>query len=194
MTEAELNDWISNKNNLKKVVERFFAEQSKWAIFMAGIPGAGKTEFVKQLKDEPYFENFITIEHDKLVEYLPGYRPENYYRYRRAGNPVVGNIFKRCLECGHSFIMDGTLAHNAGLDNIKKTLKRGYSVLVVYIVLTADKAWEITRKREKVTKRGIERAGFVATCNAINQKLLDIFTTYASNANFRFVYVDKKTV
>ena len=159
---------------------------------MAGVPGAGKTEFVDNLKKGPYFTNFVTIEHDKLLEYLPNYRPENYYQYRKAGIPIVNRVFRRCLEHGHSFILDGTLAHNAGLDNIKRSLKNGYFVVVVYIVLDVEKAWDVTQKREKVTKRGVDRASFVDTCNVINQRLLDIFNAYESNANFRFVYVDKK--
>ena len=32
----------------------------------------------------------------------------------------------------------------------------------------------------------------MATCRIINQKLLDIFTTYASDSNLRFIYADKK--
>ncbi|MYB40237.1 AAA family ATPase [Candidatus Saccharibacteria bacterium] len=192
MTEADINDWIGDKKNLGKVVEDFFNDQPKLAFFMAGIPGAGKTEFVDNLKRRSHLTNFVIIEHDKLVEYLPGYRPENYYAYRRAGNPIVSSVFKKCLEHGRSFIMDGTLAHGAGADNIRKTLKKGYRVVVVYIVLDPDAAWAITEKREKVTKRNIERSGFIKTCNAINEKLLDIFTTHLSDSNFRFFYLDKK--
>ena len=192
MAEADIKAWINKQENIQRVVGEFFSGQSRQAVFMAGIPGAGKTEFVDNLKLNPYFMHFITIEHDKLVEYLPGYQPENYYRYRSAGSTIVNHLLKRCLECSHSFILDGTLAHNAGLANIKKVLGRGYEVQVVYIVLGVAKAWDATQKREKVVKRGIEGEGFVATCKIINQKLLDIFTTYASDNNFRFIYADKK--
>lgn len=192
MTEAELKIWIDQPGNLLEVIDKFFLDQPRSAVFMAGIPGAGKTEFVDNLRQHPYCRNFVTIEHDKLVEYLPKYKPENYYNYRSPANKLVSNMLRECLERGRSFIMDGTLAHGAGKDNIGKTLKRGYRVDVVYIVLDADKAWELTRKREKVTKRGIKESGFLSACEVINGKLLEIFDAYSAHPDFRFIYVDKK--
>ena len=50
MTEEKLKIWTKNEDNVQRVVEGFFASQTKVAFFMAGIPGSGKTEYVEELK------------------------------------------------------------------------------------------------------------------------------------------------
>lgn len=189
MKKEEIEAWINNQTNLDKVVNQVFDKQFKHAIFMAGIPGSGKTEFVSGLKRN--FTQDIIIEHDQLVEFLPNYQPKKYYNYRSAGSKIVNAAFKKCLECRHSFIFDGTLAHNAGLSNILKTLKRGYHVQVIYIVLDPEKAWAMTQKRELVTNRGINKDGFTETCKSINSRLLNIFDKCIDHDKFEFIYVEK---
>lgn len=93
---------------------------------------------------------------------------------------------------GYAFIIDGTLSHDKGVSNIKKTLAAGYKVYVVYIVQDAKLAWELTLARELVTKRAISREGFVNTCNVINIKLLEIFHKYKIFPHFNFWIIDKR--
>jgi predicted ABC-type ATPase len=187
MTEAEAKEWVKDKTNQETVVKRFFEDypphQRKMAFFMAGIPGAGKTEFaentINRLKPK-----LVPIEHDKLVEYIPGYRPEDYYNFRTAGSALVTRLLDECLKNGYGFIFDGTLSHEHGYRNIEKTLKNGYFVQIVYIVQTAQAAWALTKDRELVKKRAIEKEGFIATCNKINMSLLNIFQRFKDRDNF----------
>lgn len=194
MTEEEAKKWVKNNVNQDIVVKKFFKDyppqKNKLALFMAGIPGAGKTEFaentINQLKPK-----LIPIEHDKLVEYIKGYKPENYYNFRTAGSVLVTRILDECLRNGYSFIFDGTLSHERGYKNIQKTLKSGYFVQVVYIVQTAKSAWSLTQDREIVKKRSIEKPGFIATCNKINTSLLDVFQRFKNHEGFGFWIFDK---
>lgn len=138
---------------------------------MAGIPGAGKTEFTNNaIKEET--PELISIEHDQLVEYIKGYKPEEYYNYRKAGSVLVTRIFEECLKNGYAFVFDGTLSHENGIKNINRCFKSKYEVIVVYIVQDTKMAWELTRARELVKKRAIEKQGFIETCNKINANLL----------------------
>lgn len=157
---------------------------------MAGIPGAGKTEFAEQTIRENS-PALIPIEHDKLVEYIDGYTPENYYNYRKAGSTLVTDIFDECLKSGSAFIFDGTLSHENGIRNIRKTLKAGYAVYVVYIVQDAQVAWELTQARELVKKRVIKKQGFIETCTKINKSLRSIFRTFKEHDNFNFWLINK---
>lgn len=187
MTEAEAKEWVKDKANQDAVVRRFFEDhpphQRKMAFFMAGIPGAGKTEFaentINRLKPKP-----VPVEHDKLVEYIPGYQPESYYNFRTAGSVLVTRLLDECLKNGYSFIFDGTLSHEHGYRNIEKALKNGYFVQIVYIVQTAQAAWSLTKDRELVKKRAIEKEGFITTCNKINANLLGIFQRFKDRDNF----------
>lgn len=127
MDEEQAKQWAKDKTNQNKVVDLFFEANkptsTKTAFFMAGIPGAGKTEFTENTLKET--SEFISIEHDQLVEYIDGYKPEEYYNYRKAGSVLVTRIFDDCLRNEYSFVFDGTLSHENGAKNIKKTLEAG---------------------------------------------------------------------
>jgi predicted ABC-type ATPase len=194
MNEEQAKQWVKNKTNQSMVVDSFFLKNKprkvKSAFFMAGVPGAGKTEFAEGvIKASP---GLVPIEHDQLVEYIDGYAPEAYYNYRKAGSVLVTRIFDECLRNGYPFVFDGTLSHENGAKNITKALKAGYAVIVVYIVQDAGKAWELTKARELVKKRSIERTGFMETCRKINQNLLNVFKEHKNNHQFGFWLIDKQ--
>lgn len=195
MNEDEAKKWAKQKSNQKQVLDTFFnsytPSNNKIAFFMAGIPGAGKTEFAENTIRVGR-TGLVPIEHDKLVEYIPTYLPENYYNFRKAGSALVTTIFEECIKNGYSFIFDGTLSHDKGIRNIGKTLNAGYEVFIVYIVQDAKLAWDLTRARELVTKRSISKDGFVNTCNTINSKLLTILRVYEGSPNFNFWVIDKR--
>ncbi len=194
MDEATAKKWVKDKKNQVAVLTKFFNDfphtNSKIAFFMAGIPGAGKTEFVEQVIRDS-LPLLSPIEHDKLVEYIDGYKPENYYNYRKAGSTLVTEVFNTCLKNGYSFIFDGTLSHENGIRNVHKTLKAGYAVYVVYIVQDAQVAWELTQARELVKKRAIERSGFLETCVKINKNLQGIFNAFKDQQKFNFWVIHK---
>lgn len=194
MNEEESKHWVKNKTNQAKVVTSFFnrnePRKNKIAFFMAGIPGAGKTEFAENARKA--ITGLTSIEHDQLVEYIDGYQPEAYYNYRKAGSVLVTRVFNECLQNGYSFIFDGTLSHENGAKNILRALKNDYKVIVVYVVQDANVAWELTQAREVVKKRAIERNGFVATCNKINKNLLNIFKQHKDDPRFSFWLLDKQ--
>lgn len=100
-------------------------------------------------------------------------------------------ILDECLKNGYAFIFDGTLSHEHGYRNIEKTLKRDYFVQIVYIVQDAQVAWQLTKDRELVKKRAIEKQGFIATCKKINVSLLGVFEKFKDYENFGFWIFDK---
>lgn len=193
MNEEQAKLWVKDKENQKRVIEACIGQDpraDKLAFFMAGIPGAGKTEFAKGLQGSP-LGDYIVIEHDQLVEYIDGYKPENYYDFRKAGSTLVTKLFDHCLKNGYSFIFDGTLSHDNGYKNIKKTLDHGYSVIVLYVHQDIKSAWRLTQDRELVKKRAIERSGFIDTCQRITLSLRKIFTAFQGNQHFAFWIVKK---
>lgn len=194
MDEATSKKWVKDRENRSTILSKFFDDfphtDSKIAFFMAGIPGAGKTEFVEQVIRDS-LPLLVPIEHDKLVEYIDGYQPENYYNYRKAGSTLVTEVFNTCLKNGYGFIFDGTLSHENGIRNVQKALKAGYTVYIIYIVQSTQVAWELTQARELVKKRAIEKQGFLATCTKINKSLRDIFRTFKDQSNFNFWIINK---
>ncbi len=192
MNEEDAKRWV--KLNRKKVATRFFEQfkplESKIAFFMAGIPGAGKTEFAENTIRESS-PVLMPIEHDKLVEYIDEYKPENYYSYRKAGSGLVSEVFQQSIRNGYAFIFDGTLSNKNGIRNVSKALKAGYEVYIVYIIQEADVAWQLTQARELVVKRAIEKQGFIETCNKINENLLRLFNKHKDETNFNMWIIHK---
>lgn len=193
MEPQKVRDWLKEDKNLDKTLDRFFDEQFRLAIFMAGIPGAGKTELVRRMSPA-VLAGFTIIEHDKLVELLPKYQPELAYDYRPAGSALITSILSQVIKQKRSFLIDTTLSAQAGKSNVKKALAKGYRVMVLYVYQDIRQAQTLTRKREVVTKRGISREGFVAACQKINRNLRDIFEAHQQNPLFSFIYVDKTTI
>ena len=196
MDERHIRAWAKDKHNQKLVVDTLFSsykpQRNKVAIFMAGIPGAGKTEFATNtLMAIP---GFMPIEHDALVEYIHGYEPANYYSFRSAGSTLVTKVFENCLKEGYDFIFDGTLTSDQSHHNIQKTLAKGYKVNIMYILQDRTAAWELTQARELVKKRSIEPDGFVKSCQKIHANLLQIFSAHKTDPHFSFWVIDKRFI
>lgn len=195
MNEDAAKDWSKDRANQLKVINTRIGidnpAKSKLAIFMAGVPGAGKTEFVRGLREESSMRNSVIIEHDQLVEYIDNYTPEKYYNFRKAGSNLVTALLNHCLKSNFPFILDGTLSSDTAKRNIKKTLNRGYSVIIIYIHQDIKSAWNLTKDRELVKKRSIEREGFLRTVHRINKTLRDIFNSHRDNERFAMWIIKK---
>lgn len=68
------------KSNRKDLAKAFFAKKKitesteKIAIFMAGSPGAGKTEFISRLLTEEQESSYHVIDLDEIRQWMPEYR------------------------------------------------------------------------------------------------------------------------
>ncbi len=153
----------NKKQLVEKIVGNFRAKSvdNPLAVFAAGIPGAGKTEFLDRL-----FANsleFVRIDLDEIVKQFEGYSAENYYLYRGAANIILEEVFAYCRHHKLNFVLDGTFGHKQAITNIERALKR-HAVVIFYVWQDPVVAWQLTKDREVVTKRAIERDGFIQSC------------------------------
>lgn len=138
------------------------------AVFLAGIPGAGKTEFINRLLgDSP---DVVRIDLDEIVKKFPRYDPLRYYEYRTAANVIVDECVIYCRKHSLNFILDGTFGYGKAVDNIKSALKR-HDVVIVYVWKEPAQAWQLTKDRELVTNRAIDRDGFIRSCENVPRNL-----------------------
>ena len=60
------------------------------AIVMAGVPGAGKTEFLDRfteiMAESDITSGFVRIDLDQIVTVFPNYSPETYAKFRSQAN------------------------------------------------------------------------------------------------------------
>lgn len=131
------------------------------AVFAAGVPGAGKTEFLDRLlADTP---NIVRIDMDEIVKLFDYYTPEDYYKFRGAANIIVDETVIYCRKHRLDFILDGTFGSSRAVGNVRSALKR-HNVVIFYVWKEPSLAWQHTKDRQLVTKRGIDKDGFIEAC------------------------------
>lgn len=168
------------------------------AYVMAGIPGAGKTEFldsiVEQLEASGQVNKFVRIDLDQIVTIYPGYTPKTYSKFRSQGNNVLARSVDELRRKKYNMMIDGTFSGVSGssVRNVEKLLGAGYRVSLVYMYDKADVAWSYTKAREKVTDRGIDRDDFLTSCKNISENLKSALAQFKDHPNFTISVVKQK--
>ena len=153
---------VNKREFINKMIEECGAEPEAEpaAIFMAGLPGSGKTEISKNLIDD-FGVNLLRIDMDEIAEKLPGYKPEKADEFRKPATTLLSECLKYALHHKISFLMDGTFGGGQALKNIERSLNHGFKVKIVYALQDSKVAWDFTVAREKVEHRAIKFDGFV---------------------------------
>ncbi|MBI5470338.1 zeta toxin family protein [Candidatus Kaiserbacteria bacterium] len=140
-------------------------DETPVSIFMAGSPGAGKTEFSKALlltleKDRNH--HVIRIDTDELRTRVPGYTGKNSYLFQGAVSIIAEKVHDYTLSNRQTFIFDGTLSkYDKAAENIKRSLDKKRRVFVFYVYQHPEVAWRFTEAREKVEGRNIPKSAFI---------------------------------
>lgn len=142
----------------------FPGEDNPVSVFMAGSPGAGKTEASIELLDSfgPEGARVLRIDPDELRSEIPGYSGVNAWLYQRAVTPIVERIHDLALRQKQSFLLDGTLSnYDVAERNILRSLDRGRLVQILYVYQEPESAWKFVQAREELEGRQIRPQTFV---------------------------------
>ena len=142
----------------------FVPEANPVSVFMAGSPGAGKTEASIELLNLKAADGakVLRIDPDELREELPGYTGENSWLFQRAVIPIVERIHDLALDQEQSFLLDGTLSsYSVAEKNIQRSLRRGRTVQILYVYQEPQQAWRFVQAREAAEGRRIQPEDFV---------------------------------
>lgn len=155
------------KANKKAVAKRltdpdiYPAEKDPVSVFMAGSPGAGKTESSIELLAE-FGSPVIRIDADALREEIPGYNGDNAWLYQRAASILVDRIHDLALDQRQSFLLDGTFSnYERAKRNVERSLGRKRTVQILYVYQEPQLAWAFVQKRETAEGRRIPPERFV---------------------------------
>lgn len=142
-------------------LERYPPEADPVSVFMAGSPGAGKTEASIELIGS-FGAPVIRIDADELRTEFPGYSGGNANVFQGSVSLLVERIHDRALKQSQSFVLDGTLASfRVARDNITRSLKRGRTVQILYVYQEPVLAWEFVQAREAAEGRRIRPVDFI---------------------------------
>ena len=142
----------------------FIPETNPVSVFMAGSPGAGKTEASVELLKLKGADGakVLRIDPDELRVEIPGYTGDNAWLFQRAVIPVVERVHDLALEQRQSFLLDGTLSsYDVAERNIQRSLKRGRTVQILYVYQEPEQAWQFVQAREAAEGRRIQPEDFV---------------------------------
>jgi len=178
----EAREYVKKHKNriVKKFadIEHFPSALHPVSVFMAGSPGAGKTEVSKRLINV-FDVPVVHIDADQVREEIPQYNGKNSSVVHGAASLGVEKILDTCLKNSQPFILDGLLAdYDKAQDNIDRCLKRKRLVMIFYIYQDPKVAWTFTQEREKQEGRHISKKVFVhgfVKARKVVQKLKDTY-------------------
>lgn len=154
------------KEHKKMLIERFAnpakyeADDMRISLFMAGSPGAGKTEVSRRLA-ERFHTQPVIIDADEIRKMCPGYTGTNAHLFQRAATKGVHILYDYVLRCGLNAIIDGTFAYANSMRNIERSITRGRKTELYFVYQDPVQAWEFTKKREALEQRRVSRETFI---------------------------------
>lgn len=138
----------------QEITDKFLPEKKPVSIFMAGSPGAGKTEASIRLLNNT--DNILRIDADELRYQFKDYQGNNSHLFQKAVSKLVSRIHDAALKKDISFLLDGTFANERiAKENINRSLKKGRSVFILFIYQAPLQAWDFVQEREMVEGRRI---------------------------------------
>lgn len=163
---TEAKAFIKNEKRalIKKFadIEKFPSVEKPFSFFMAGSPGAGKTEFSKRLIETMAPIYIVRIDADEIKGFIPQYNGKNSNVVQGAASIGVDNLNYYTLKHKQNSIMDGTFAnYSIAHRNIVNCLNKKRQISVFYIYQDPIIAWDFTRKREKLEGRYIPKDAFI---------------------------------
>ena len=159
-------DIISNKKQL----------EDRSAVFMAGSPGAGKSEVASSISS--IYPNYVVIDADYFRSKFPDYNGKNSSEFQKAASWLVEQSFKYVIENGYSFILDATFALISSNNNIKRTLKNYFKPIIFYVYQEPSIAWDFTKKREEIEGRVVPKETFINAFFKSRENIIKAKTKY----------------
>ena len=162
--------------------------QTKDALFMAGSPGAGKTEVAESfLSLNP---EWLLIDADRYRRRFPNYNGSNSSDFQKGASYLVDYTYTEVLKRGYSFILDGTFAIDKSFQNVERALKRGYGVSVYYVYQDPVIAWDFTKKREKIEGRLVPKKVFINAYFKSRENIISLKKALDSQVSVNIVIKD----
>lgn len=168
------------------------SQDEPFSLFMAGSPGAGKTEFSKTwLKDSGFAA--VRIDVDEIRDFLPMYDHKDANSVHAAACVGMERLYDYVLKKNKSVIMDATFTpYNKVEQNVERSLSRGRHVEIIYIFQEPLLAWEYTQKREALEGRIVPKEVFVDALFEARENVKKIKRKYPKIV-VTFVYNDFST-
>ena len=187
-------EWArANKKRIAKELtntDLILREQCPVSVFMAGSPGAGKTEVSKALVST-LGGNVLRIDPDEFRAFIPGYTGANSWLFQGAVSVLTGKVIDFALDQSQSFLLDGTLSNLVNAtSNVDRSLNKKRDVLIIYVYQAPKQAWEFVQAREKVEGRRIPADRFVEQLFGARDVVNELKVKFGNQIQVDVIYKD----
>lgn len=201
MTDDEIREQAfvyarKNKVRLAKQLtdtKKFMPDRFPISVFMAGSPGAGKTEFSKsiiRILEKDNERRVVRVDGDEIRQFLPGYTGSNSHLFQGAISQVVEKMQDLLLHNRQSFIFDSTFTrYDKAVSNIQRSLDHNRIVLIFYVYQKPDIAWKFTQAREQKEGRNIPKSAFITEFTSARETVQRIADTFGDKV---MIFIVKK--
>lgn len=180
----------------KELLERFAGDTicppvaDPFSIFMAGSPGAGKTEYSKTWIQKTN-ASLVRIDTDEVRGWFPMYTGSNSSEVQHAAALGVQKLYDYVLKKKKNILIDSTFTpYETVEENVERSLRRGRYVEVHYIFQDPLVAWDFTKKREHVEGRFVPKEMFVEALFESRANVQRIQAKFGSDVKVTFVMKD----
>jgi UDP-N-acetylglucosamine kinase len=194
------------KEHKKELCEKFASKEiylptdKPSSYFMAGSPGAGKTEysksFIEQLQIKSPERKIVRIDADEVRDFIPSYNKTNADLVQGAAAIGVEKLLDCVLKNNQDFLLDATFAdYLKSYQNITRCLQHKRKVGITYIYQDPLVAWDFTKKREKVEGRPVPKQTFIKALFSAKENVDKIKREFKEEIQLDLVIknVDQKT-
>lgn len=172
MTDEQIREQALEfaRRNKKRIAKRltdkkiYPKEPDPVSVFMAGSPGAGKTESSLELLEmlSNGGQRVLRIDPDELRSEFEHYSGANSWLFQGAVSILVEKLHDLALEQKQSFLLDGTFTnYDIAKRNIDRSLRKGRFVQVLFVYQDPLLAWGFVQAREAAEGRRIPVESFI---------------------------------
>lgn len=162
-------------------------ESDPVSVFMAGSPGAGKTEASLELIADFTEWPILRIDPDELRMEFPNYTGSNSWLFQGAVARIVDAVLDKAFKREISFVLDGTFAsYEVARRNVERSLGRNRQVQILYVYQDPFLAWGFVQAREALEGRRIEPEHFIEQYFGARDVVNRLKRSYEANCMWTF--------
>jgi len=183
------------KQNKQKIIGKFTNPtiykpvSTPISLFMAGSPGAGKTEFSKRLT-ELFVQKPVIIDADEIRKIIPKYIGKKAYLFQKAATKGVNLLYDFVCKMGLNVIIDGTFAYADPVANIKRSLKHNRNIEIYFLYQDPVISWKFTKIRERKEFRNVPKDVFINAYLKSIENVTTVKKDFGNNIKLNLVIKD----
>jgi len=165
----------------------FLPSEQPTSVFMAGSPGAGKTEVSKRLVERFADQPPVRIDADEIRKLFEDYDGANAHLFQNACTIGVNKLMDYVLAKNINFILDGTFAYAHAMKNIERCLKHRRQVVLFYLFQDPAVAWKFTKAREESEGRRLTKEVFISSFFTAQKNVHEAKTFYQDRIELNMI-------